>query len=189
MIPSQDAIDKLADRIERAYRRHHAHWRPVGTTPGVWRSAACRLYEASEIDSSVPIDPELFVVAQPRGRLRPDPWTELTQSHSLRRYLNLIRQIVMKLLVELRGEMRRADRKLLRGLSLDNLLGSGGSRISPLGRYILAHRAGRSDLEMRYRSAAEAQHRACPLYRLASQSLLPLHAYPLPMTLRSAVLC
>jgi hypothetical protein len=175
VISSQDDIEQLADRIERAYRRRYPYWKPIGLTPGVWDSAAARLLEAAEFEPAIPIDPELFVAVQVMGEIRHDPWTELTQACSLRLYLRALGRIVG----QLREEVRRAESRLLRGMTLDRLLAAQSSRISPLALYILAHRAGRHDLTKRLRSEAEGQHRSCPLYLLASRSLLPAHAYPL----------
>jgi hypothetical protein len=179
VISSQDDIEQLADRIERAYRRRYPAWNSIGLTPGVWDSAAARLLEAAVLEPAIPIDPELFVAVQIRSGIRLDPWAELTQTRSLRRYLRALDRIVGQLREELHKEVRRAEGRLLRGMTLDQLLASDASRISPLTLYILAHRAGRHDLSLRLRSEAGAQHRSCPLYRLASKSLLPAHAYPL----------
>jgi hypothetical protein len=178
VISSQDDIEQLADRIERAYRRRYPSWKDVGLTPGVWDSAAARLLEAAELESEIPIDPELFVAVQARSGIRNDPWAELTQACSLRQYLRALERIVGQLRDELVREVRRAESRLLRGMTLDQLLEAGSSRISPLTLYILAHRAGRHDLSRRLRSEAQGQHRSCPLYLLASRSLLPAEAYP-----------
>jgi hypothetical protein len=179
VISSQDDIEQLADRIERAYRRRYPSWNSVGLTPGVWDSAAARLLEAADLEPAIPIDPELFVAVQVKGEIRHDPWAELTQACSLRRYLRALERIIGQLREELVREVRRAESRLLRGMTLDQLLVAEVSRISPLTLYILAHRAGRHDLSTRLRSEAEGQHRSCPLYLLASRSLLPAHAYPL----------
>jgi hypothetical protein len=179
VISSQDDIEQLADRIERAYRRRYPFWKSVGLTPGVWDSAAARLLEAAEFEPAIPIDPELFVAVQVGSGIRHDPWAELTQSYSLRLYVRALKRIVGQLREELVKEVRRAESRLLRGMTLDQLMVAGSTRISPLTLYILAHRAGRHDLSMRLRSEAEGQHRSCPLYLLASRSLLPSHAYPL----------
>lgn len=180
MIPTQDAIGQLAARIERAYRRRYPHWNPLGSTPGAWETAAARLLSAVEGDASIPVDPELFIAAQPRVDDPHDPWAELAQERSLRRYLGVVRRIVGQLREELHQEVRRAEKKLHSGVSLDRLLDSGTSKISPLTRYILAHRAGRLDLSTRLRAAAESQHRACPLYQQAARALLPEASYPSP---------
>ena len=180
MLQTQDAIGQLADRIERAYRRRHPGWRPVGLTPGLWESAAARLCEAADHDPATPVDPELFVAAQPLAGGRLDPWVELTERRSLDRYLRAVRRIIGQLRGELEGEVRRAERRMGRGATLDQVLATQESRISPLSRYILAHRAGRADLSTRLRAAVEVQDRACPLYRPASRALLPAAAYPAP---------
>jgi len=179
-IPTQDAIGQLAARIERAYRRRYPHWNPLGMTPGAWETTAARLLAAVEGDVSIPVDPELFIAAQPRVVDPHNPWTELAQERSLRRYLKVVRRIVGQLREELREEVRRAEKKLDRGVSLDRLLDSSTSKISPLTRYILAHRAGRQDLWTRLRAAAESQHRSCPLYQQAARALLPEASYPTP---------
>lgn len=178
VICSQDSISEIAARIETAYRRKYPRWVCVGLTPGVWESAASRLLGATRCGSGVPVDPELFVAVQARGRLSPDPWSELTQRTSIGRYIRMLRQIICQLQRELRSEVRRAECRLHRGLTLDQVLAEEGGRLSPLACYILAHRAGRADLSSRHRPSAENQHRSCPLYRLASRSLLPSHAYP-----------
>ena len=179
MISSQDDIGLLADRIERAYRRRYPSWKAVGLTPGVWDSAAARLLEAAELEPAIPIDPELYVAVQVGSGIRPDPWAELTQSYSLRLYLRALGRIVGQLRDELLREVRRAEGRLLRGMTLDQLIVSEAAGVSPLALYILAHRAGRDDLAWRLRGEVEGQHRSCPLYLLASRSLLPGHAYPL----------
>jgi len=178
VIFSQEAIGELAGRIERAYRRRHPMWQSVGLTPGVWESAAARLYEAAAVHPTIPVDPELYVAVQDRGEPRHGPWAELAQVGALRRYLKAVGKIVGQLRVELRSEVRRAEIRLNRGVPLDQVLASETTRLSPLSRYILAHRAGRPDLSIRWRAAAEGQHRSCPLYRLASRALLPSRAYP-----------
>jgi hypothetical protein len=178
VIPTQDAIGQLADRIERAYCRRYPTWKSVGLTPGAWESAAARLSEVAEDEPTIPIDPELFVAVQPPSVGRQDPWVELTPQGSSKRYIRAVHKIVEQLRTELRREVRRAEDRLLRGMTLDQLLATDKARLSPLTRYILAHRAGRHDLSLRLRIEAEGQHRSCPLYRLASRSLLPGNAYP-----------
>jgi hypothetical protein len=178
VICSQDVIGQLAVRIERAYCRKYPKWLPIGLTPGMWESASSRLVEASKRGSNIPVDPELFVAVQVRSRLAPDPWVELTQQRSLNRYIKALRRIIGQLRRELKGELDRAERCLRRGVELDDVLAREGSRLSPLSRLILAHRAGRLDLTQRHLPAALRQHRSCPLYSLAARSLLPSHAYP-----------
>ena len=63
-------------------------------------------------------------------------------------------------------------------MTLEQVFAAEGDRITPLSRYILAHRDGGHDLSRRHREAAQSQHRSCPLYRIASRCLLPSHAYP-----------
>ena len=53
-------------------------------------------------------------------------------------------------------------------------------RVSALGRYVAAVRAGRPDLAAAVRDEAQQQHRSCPLYRLACDGLIPETAYPAP---------
>ncbi len=52
-------------------------------------------------------------------------------------------------------------------------------RLSPLGCYIAAHRVGRIDWASYFATAAARQHDACPLYQVATLSLLPADLYPL----------
>ena len=55
-------------------------------------------------------------------------------------------------------------------------------RLSPLACYIAAHRLGRPQLASRFALGAAQQHSACPLYRAASRSLLPVDLYPMEET-------
>jgi hypothetical protein len=178
VVYNQESVRKIALRIERAYCRKYTQWFSASVTPGVWESAANRLLEASMDKLGLPIDPELYVAVQERSRVTPDPWVELTQQGSLVRYRKALRRIIAQLREELTREITRGECRMIRGLDLDQVLETEGSRISPLSRYILAHRAGRLDLSIRHHAAALSQHRSCPLYRLAARSLLPGHAYP-----------
>ncbi len=182
MICSQDAIDHLASRIERAYRRRNPGWSSFGPNRGIWESAASRLLEISIDSPQLPIDPELFVAVLTPGGIAPDPWSELTQRSSRTRYLKALRSIIKRLRRELKSELRLAECLLAGGMDLDELLDDRWDRISPLTRYILAVRGTRYDLVLRLRAAAQAQHRSCPLYRQASRSLMPTHAYPSPVS-------
>ncbi len=185
MIPSQDAIVQVADRIERAYCRKHPDFSPIGLTPGVWAAAASRLFEAGEADRDMPVDPEMFVAIQQGARLRLDPWMELTQPRARKNYVKAVRRVVARLRGELRTEIRLGELLAIRGESLDRIVMAAESRISPLSRYMLAHRAGRLDLAMLARSAARKQDRSCPLYRLAARPFLPPHLYPSRVELAS----
>ncbi|WP_435016822.1 hypothetical protein TA3x_004401 [Tundrisphaera sp. TA3] len=180
MIPTQDAIEQLAERIQQAYRRRYPRWNSIGITPGAWEVAAARMISTVGTGGSIPVDPELFIAAQPQVADAHDPWAELAQEGSVRRYLKAVKRIVGQLRQELRQEVRIAEQKMLRGTTLDQLLASEQASISPLTRYILAHRAGRVDLSSRFRAAAENQHRSCPLYRQAARILLPDPSYPIP---------
>jgi hypothetical protein len=64
------------------------------------------------------------------------------------------------------------------GNGLAQVLKKRDARLSPLGLFIVAHRAGRPKLAERMRLGVVEQHRSCPLYRLASVSLLPAELYP-----------
>jgi hypothetical protein len=79
---------------------------------------------------------------------------------------------------ELKREIRRAERLILRGREITAVLSVDHERISPLGCMIVAWRADRPDLADRFAHAAAAQNRSCPLYRLACLSLLPADLYP-----------
>jgi hypothetical protein len=146
---------------------------------GVWSAAARRLVALHRTDPTLPLDPELYVVAQDDGPgIGLDPWKELSRSEAVRRYRRLVARIVRSLRDELRGEVRAAERKLRAGEPLAHLLASLSPRFSALGRFIVASRAGRTDLAELFIPAARTQHRACPLYRRACQGLIPDEDYP-----------
>jgi len=145
----------------------------------VWSAAALRLWDAHAQDPlQVPLDPELFVASQPISGAVADPWTELTEPEAARRYRSRVRRIVSRLSWELKREVRRAERLIRRGCELGAVLNAKDGRLSALGSFIVARRAGRADLAARFAAATAAQHRSCPLYRSASVTLIPPDFYP-----------
>jgi hypothetical protein len=180
VLATQCEIDVLADRIERAYRRSRPGWRGDCSTSRVWAAAALNLLQSHETHPAVPTDPELFVAAQPTDPAYPDPWVELTQPDAVRGYRRRIREIIRGLHKELAGEIEFAEDRVVAGQAIRKVLTSHSSRLSPLGRYIVAQRAGRVVLSNRFLDDAVCQHQGCPLYRQASQGLLPMGVYPVP---------
>jgi hypothetical protein len=184
VLPTQRDIDLLADRIERAFELRTCGWRRGCSTERVWTEAALRLWQAHTSDPfRVPIDAELFVASQPISERFPDPWSALAQSESVRRYRRRIRQIVRQLRNELTTEVRRAEKLIRQGRRLEELFATKDGRISPLGCYITALRAGRPDVAFLFARAACEQHRSCPLYQQCSLALLPAAYYPLESVL------
>lgn len=150
----------------------------MGCDPLAWLAAAEALVELHRKEPAIPVDPELFVACQAtpgRGRA---PWPVPPPRVAVLRYRRRVRRIVADLRRELRQELRRAGVRLAAGEPLGVVLRSGRQQLSPLGRYILAHRANRADLLERLRRPAEDQHRACPLYRQACRGLLSEQVYP-----------
>jgi hypothetical protein len=89
-----------------------------------------------------------------------------------------VTDIVRVLRRELAVEVRYAEARVAAGRSVSKVLSVRSRRISPMGCYIVAQRAGRAMLADRFRAAAVEQHAGCPLYRQASQKLLPPELYP-----------
>ena len=89
-----------------------------------------------------------------------------------------MRRIVRQLRAELKRELVAAERSIRQGHEIDSVLSRKTRRLSSLGSYILARRAGRDDLADRFAAAAAAQHRSCPLYRPASLAFIPAEFYP-----------
>jgi hypothetical protein len=178
VLPSQGVLGRLSRRIEQAYSLRHPDWRGGCSTSRLWSAAAGRLWAAHAADPArVPLDPELFVASQPIAVPFADPWSELTQLDAERRYRSQLRRIVRRLRAELKREVARAERLIGRGRAIDDVLKT-AIRLSALGCFIVALRAGRRDLTVSFRGGASAQHRACPLYRQASLALLPSDLYP-----------
>lgn len=177
MLPTQELIDHLADRIERAYALRRAGWYRGCSTRRVWSAAALCLWQAHADDPALPLDSELFVASQKLPHAVGDPWAELAQPEAAHRYRLQVRRIVLLLRNELSREVRIAE-----GRMDDPLLGLASllrdRRLSPLGCYIAAHRKGRHDLALRFAGSAAEQHKACPLYREASRTLLGMEFYP-----------
>jgi hypothetical protein len=175
---TQDLIVALAERIERAYRLRRPGWHGGCSTPRVWSVAAAVLLQVHESDPSVPPDPELFVASQPLRSPYSDPWVDLTRPESARYYRRRVRAIVRALRNELAGEVRHAEERIGAGQAIGQVLGAKNRKLSALGKFIVAHRAGRRVLAERFANEALEQHQACPLYRQACRELLPQGAYP-----------
>jgi hypothetical protein len=182
MLATQDVIELLAKRIERAYGLHRHGWNPGCSTPRVWGLAASTLIEAHRADPTLPLDPELYVASQTRVGSFADPWKELTQPSSVRRYRFRVRRIIRALKDELCGEVQRAERLVGRGTAIEDILLEESRYLSPLGRFIAAQRAGRYDLAKQLFQGAAHQHRSCPLYREASHFLLSPELYPVEIS-------
>jgi hypothetical protein len=179
VLPTYEVLDHLADRIEQAYALRRPSWLRGCSTSRVWYTAALRLWEAHTGDPDrVPLDPELFVASQPISAPFSDPWTELAHPESARRYRAAVRRIVRQLRAELKRELVAAERSIREGHEIGGVLGRKNHRLSSLGSYILARRAGRDDLAERFAAAAASQHRSCPLYRSASLAFIPAEFYP-----------
>jgi hypothetical protein len=177
VLPTQEVIDHLAGRIERAYALRRAGWDRGCSTRRVWAAAAMCLWQAHADDPTLPLDGELFVASQSITGSFGDPWSELTQPDAGRRYRSQVRRIVERLRAELSREIQLAERRMEDpGITLASL--SKDRRLSPLGCYIAAHRIGRPEMARRFADGAVQQDRACPLYRAASLSLLPTELYP-----------
>jgi hypothetical protein len=185
MMASQAEIESLAERVERAYRLRRPNCYRSVSTPGVWTTAAALLYRIHQDDPEIPIDPELFVAVQPSHPSFSDPWGELTQPVAARRYVQLIRKIVRGLQSELRTEVLRAEVRVRRGETIDQVIRTRNKNLSPLGCFIVTLRSGRPDLAARFRTEAAAQHRSCPLYRQAILRLLAPEDYPVVAALAS----
>lgn len=134
--------------------------------------------EAHRASTWLPLDPELFVASQPASSPLADPWQNLAPSLAVRRYRRRILLIVRGLRRELRQEIHQAEARLRRGQPLKSVLRRHDPNFSPLGRFLVAHRAGRPDLAARFQEAASEQHASCPLYRLACRHMIPARAYP-----------
>jgi hypothetical protein len=171
-------IAEVAARIEQAYYRRSPRWHRTYSDPRVWEVAATLLISLRNGDPSIPLDPELYVASQPIQDSPADPWRDLAESTSARRYRRRVEDIIRRLRNELRDELKIAERRIRRGETIEQILFSKSRRFSPLGRFILSYRAGRQDLQDRLLRAAQEQHRSCPLYREACRDLLPLSSYP-----------
>jgi hypothetical protein len=179
VLATQDVLEQLAGRIEHAYGLRRPRWWRGCSTTRVWYAAALRLWEAHQNDPTrIPLDAELFVASQPISTSLADPWSELAQPEAASRFRSRVCRIIRCLRAELKREIRRAERSIRRGHEIDELLSSKTRRLSPLGSYIVARRAGRGDLLDCLAAAAAQQHRSCPLYYAASLAFIPPESYP-----------
>jgi hypothetical protein len=179
VLPTQKMIDCLAERIERAFTIRHSPWYRGCSTPRLWSAAATRLWQVHCEDRRIPLDPELFIASQPLTDSFVDPWLLLAHRDAGRRYRKQVRSIIRLLRAELRREISRAETQVREGKQLSAVLRAPDPHLSPLGRFIMAHRAGRLELAERFRSGAIEQHHCCPLYRAACRNFLAPEFYPI----------
>jgi hypothetical protein len=179
LLPTQELIDRLADRIEQAYSLRRPRWRQGCSTPRVWNAAALSLWQVHvENPEQMPLDPEFYVASQAISSRFSDPWTELAGPKAGRRYRSRVYKIIADLRSGLNKEVRFAERAIQKGHEISSVLRIKQGRLSHLGCYIVARRAGRVDLADRFAAAAIEQHRFCPLYRTACLELIPRELYP-----------
>jgi hypothetical protein len=178
VLADQDVIAELARRIEKAYRLRRPQWADACSSARVWSVAAQTLMNAHERNGMVPADPELYVAVQSGRSTFTDPWVDLTAPAAVDYYRAKVRTIVHALRDELAGELRYALKRVAAGATVRDVLLSDTRKLSPLGKFIAAHATGRAAFAGRFESAAGRQHRSCPLYRYACESLLPPGVYP-----------
>jgi hypothetical protein len=178
VLPTQELIEHLAERIERAYTLRRQQWCRGCSTRRVWSAAALRLWQAHVEDPRVPLDCELYVASQVINESLSDPWSELAQPAAARRYRAQVLWIIRRLRCELSRELRLADRVIGEKGKIGIMALPVNKRISPLGYYIAAQRAGIPELADRFAAAAAEQHRSCPLYQYASIPFLSADLYP-----------
>ena len=106
MLITPHAIEQLSGRIEQAYLRRRSQIPFSEPDPRLWELAARALAEAHRKDRWLPIDPELFVAAQPPCSPLGDPWQHLVPAHAIRRYRQRVVLMVRNLRRELLGELR-----------------------------------------------------------------------------------
>lgn len=175
---TQREIDGLARRIRHAYRARGMHWNDGCSTGRAWTAAALVLLQIHDEHPEVPMDPELFVASQALDTSVVDVWRDLASPAAGEAYLRRVTEIVCLLEHELRREIERAERLARSGRPLRKVLCGSDSKLSPLGRYIVARRAGRATLAVTFLGDVRAQHRSCPLYRSACLAFLPADQYP-----------
>jgi glutathione S-transferase len=154
------------------------HWNDGCSTARVWTAAALVLLQIHKEHPEVPMDPELFVASQAFDAGVVDAWGDLASPAAGEAYRRRVREIVRRLERELGREVERAERRIRGGRELHQVLCVRDPRLSPLGRYIVARRAGRADLASAFVADVRAQHGSCPLYRSACLAVLPADQYP-----------
>jgi hypothetical protein len=179
LLPTQELIDRLAGRIENAYSLRRSRWRLGCSTPRVWDAAAHRLWQVhARNPDQVPLDPELYVASQSISGQFSDPWSELAGPKAGQRYRSQVLRIIEDLRSGMKREVRLAERAIQKGLEIRSVLKVKQGRLSHLGCYIVATRAGRVDLAAHFAASAIEQIRFCPLYRAACRALIPGDLYP-----------
>lgn len=153
-------------------------WNDGCSTMRVWTASAQLLAQLHGDDPAIPLDPELFVASQALTPGFGDAWGDLTSAAAGESYRTRVRGIVRQLERELTREIRYAERLIAKGRPIREVLRNVDARLSSLGCYLVAARAGRLDLAVEFEAGVFLQHRSCPLYRSACLAFLPADHYP-----------
>ena len=170
-------LDHLSSRIQQAYALRRPDWRRGCSTSRVWAVAAQRLWAAHAVDPmKFPLDPELFVASQRITAPFADPWSELTQAESARRYRSTVPARCPP-----PGRSWSGNRPASGSFGAAGPLKKSSKPRDGSPLWVASSsRRGRGETISRPISgaAAAAFHRACPLCRQASLALLPPDRYP-----------
>ncbi len=168
----------IPTRIQRAYVRKRSWWPSVFSFGTVWDAAAESLITASRHNRRIPVDPELYVSAQPITEYVADPWSELVGESAELRYVKHVNRIIRRLRREVRQELQRIRSRAKDGRGIEWVLRHESCQVSSIACYIAAVRAGRFEIAEEFRASAEQQHRNCPLYQPATECLIDEEEYP-----------
>ena len=167
VLPTQETLDRLADRIERAFLLRRNNWYRGCSTARVWSVAATILWETHRGDPTIPLDPELFVASQPLSPTFADPWSSLALPEAGQRYRQNVLEIIRRLRNELKRELRLVENLVRQGRASGCWSVRRTPVYRPWGFMLRPTGQARPDLARKLRQSAMEQHNCCPLYRSA----------------------
>jgi len=163
---------EIAIRLESAYqKRFRKNQLDECRGPGRWAECACGLIALQNQDDIYPLDPELFVAVSTEVLM-----TRLLKSgeidEAIAHYAKTVRTIISQLSAEITEELNWLCEVTNQDQISERLILSPSLQITPLSRFIHAHRISRCDLADRITVHVVRQFEMCPLYWQASSDWL-----------------
>lgn len=168
---------EIATRLESAYQKRFRKFQSNDCVDlDRWADCACGLISLQNQDDQYPLDPELFIAVITEVimiRLLMSGEIELAIKH----YANAVCAIIVQLRDEISEELKWLHQASKDGHISERLILSPSLQITPLSRFIHAHRMSRPDLADQIATQVIRQIEVCPLYWQASCNWLSTSKY------------
>jgi hypothetical protein len=168
---------EIATRLESAYQKRFRKFQSNDCADlDRWADCACGLISLQNQDDQYPLDPELFIAVITEVimiRLLMSGEIELAINH----YAKVVRIMIGRLRDEISEELKWLRQASKNGHASERLILSPSLQITPLSRFIHAHRMSRPDLADQIATQVIRQIEVCPLYWQASCNWLSTNKY------------